>query len=401
MRPTIKRASALSAIAAGIILSGAKSSCNSTPPANCNPDDCCRTYCLGPENILANAPVGPITCDGDIAVTLSGFYWRASQDGMEYAIKNATIGTDSQTGNADLNNLIDANYLTPRADWEFGFKLGGSYTSACDGWDFGILWTSFRDGMHSHVEAEFEDNQTLLPLWSGFQFPNAGQAPILFASDIETFWKLNLNWIDLDLGREMWTSKYVTIRPHIGLRIAYIDQRFEIMHKGGSWNDPGLGFNFNDWVDLKNNYRGVGIRSGLDTLWNVGCGWGIYGDFAASIIYGKFSLSHDETLRDAASPFGKRKIIETDYNFKASRSILDLGLGVQWASLMCDNKYGLTIQLGFEEHLFLHQNQMWRIHRLGGTSGSSIINPTGENIYSQRRGTLSTIGWTLTGNFAF
>nr|NGX59743.1 hypothetical protein [Chlamydiota bacterium] len=32
-------------------LIGANTNCAAAPPATCNPDDCCRTYCLGPTNV--------------------------------------------------------------------------------------------------------------------------------------------------------------------------------------------------------------------------------------------------------------------------------------------------------------------------------------------------------------
>ncbi|NGX59177.1 MAG: hypothetical protein KR126chlam3_00324 [Chlamydiae bacterium] len=153
---------------------------------------------------------------------------------------------------------------------------------------------------------------------------------IVFASDIETHWKLQLNLIDIELGREYWTSKYLSFRPFVGLRIAFIEQNFEIQHKGGSWGFTFTnGFPSNDKVDLENDFKGVGLRTGFDTTWQFGCGWGLYGNFAASIIYGRFSLDHDEETRLASSPFDKTKILETEESFHASRGMLDLALGIQ------------------------------------------------------------------------
>ena len=403
MRPDLKTVSAFSIIALATILSGAKNKedCPPSRPATCYADDCTHCYCLGPENKQVNAPVRPITCNGDFVITVAGFYWKAEQDGMAYAINNEITGTDALSGNAELSNLIDAQYKNPNFKWDFGFKAGFAYNSACDGWDIGILWTYFREGAKGHVEAEFDDNHALLPIWSQFQYPNAGQAPFLFATDIETFYRLHLNLIDIPLGREFWTSKRLSFRPHVGLRISFIDQKFEIEHKGGSWSDPGLQIDVNDIVNLDNDYKGVGLRSGFDTVWHFGCGWGLYGNFALSVIYGKFTVDHDESLRDADSPFSKHKILETKDSFRASRGMLDMGLGIEWESLLCDCQYGLKFSLGWEQHLFFHQNQLWRVVRIGGANGSGLFNNSGENVYHQRRGTLGTQGWTLTGNFAF
>ncbi len=383
--------------------------CAPAPPAPCNTETCDCIYCLGPIKEQGNTPVRPFTCNGDWVISVAPLYWNAHQDGMEYAIDNSVKnpGVFQNIKDLDkileLNNLIDAKYETPDFKWDFGFKVDLGYNTTCDGWDFGVVWTWYRGKANDHIEAEIDDNHTLIPLWSAYPFPFGF---ITYATDIETHWKLQLNLIDIELGREYWTSKYLSFRPFIGLRIAFIEQNFEIQHKGGSWAEitsdevPAL----NDEVDLDNDFKGVGLRAGFDTVWNFGCGWGLYGNLAASIVYGKFSLEHDEEIRRASSPFIKTKILETEESLHASRAMLDFALGIQWASLFCDCQYGFTVQLGFEQHLFFHQNQLWRVNRIGnGLSDPDIIfpNPTGENVFFQRRGTLDTQGWTLKVQFEF
>ena len=384
-------------------LIGANTKCAPEPPATCYPDDCCRTYCLGPTNEGISPAVRPYTCNGDWVITAAGLYWNAHMDGMEYAVDTKVNNSNS----FNRANLIDAEYKNPDFKWDFGFKFGIGYNTTCDGWDIGVVWTRYHGRASSHDEAEKDDNHTLLPLWSSFAV-NPGDEPVdlpdapLFATDIETQWNLKLNLVDIELGREFWNSKRLTIRPHVGLRIVSIEQEFDIEHKGGSWTFEEVDYNTdlqqngnsisqNNEVDLENDFKGVGIRAGLDTVWNFGCGWAIYGNTAFSIIYGRFHIEHDETNREAASPFTKTKILDSEESFRASRFIADLALGVQWSSLFCDCKYGFAVKLGWENHIFLDQNQLWR------------VNPKVEiiNIFNQRRGTLDTQGWTLTFVFDF
>ena len=82
--------------------------------------------------------------------------------------------------------------------------------------------------------------------------------------------------------------------------------------------------------------------------------------------------------------------------------MLDLDLGVQWFSLFCDCKYGLKIQLGWEQHLFFNQNQLFRVvnKALLSTGGMPTV-LSEENIYIQGRGPLSTQGWMLRATFEF
>lgn len=404
MHPNYKNIAALSTIAIATILSGAKLNrdCADDRGAACYPDTCKTCYCLGPETIIANAPVSPVTCGGDLVFTIAGFYWKAEQDGLEYAIDTSVVGSDGVTANRGLNNLIQSRYETPDFSWDFGLRIGLGYNTPCDGWDIGAIWTYFQNGASSHIEAEFDDNHTLLPIWSAFQPAFAGQAPMLFATDAETFWKLDLQLVDLELGRHMWASKRLDLRPFVGLRGAVIDQDFHIAYKGGSWKTLGSsGRDYNDQIHLENNYWGIGVRSGLDTRWNLGCGLGLFGDLAASLIYGRFSIAHSEKLRLATSPFTKTSILETKDSFRASRALFDLKMGVRWATLLCECKYGVEVSLGWETHLLMHQNQLFDVSRIGGTDETGLVNPSGENLYEQRGGSLSCSGWTLSGKFAF
>ncbi len=348
-------------------------------------------------------------------ITVAGFYWNAHQDGMEYAIDNHIENPGSSLQNVlQLNNVIDAQYKTPDFNWNFGFKVGIGYNTTCDGWDFGVTWTRYRGDAKDHIEAEVDDNHTLVPLWSAFA-PAGGE--VTFATDIQSFWRLKLNLFDIELGREFWTSKYLCIRPHIGLRVAFLDQNFELQHKGGSWSARTVFPQqeaLNNRVDLDNDFKGVGVRAGFNSLWHFGCGWGVYGDLATSIVYGKFSVDHDEQNRFAEGFFSKTKILEAEDSFRASRAMLDLGLGVQWSGMICSCQYGLTIKLGWEQHLFFHQNQLWRVVRIGDqpppiqmtslpeqNQFGTLPNNTGENVHHQRRGTLDTQGATLTVVFEF
>lgn len=213
--------------------------------------------------------------------------------------------------------------------------------------------------------------------------------------------------VDIDLGREFWVSHYLSMRPRVGVRIARIEQDLSIVHRGGVLSFTILGEipRFNNYVDLDSIFKGAGPLAGLDTIWNVSCGFALYGNLAASIIYGHFSVDHDEWNREADNNHAKTKILETKDHFTSSRAILDLALGIQWSSLFCDCKYGFTAKLGWEQHLFFHQNQFWRTLRTDQEDTSGNLNPlpnnTGENTFYQRRGTLDTQGLALTFEFSF
>jgi hypothetical protein len=389
---------------------GNMDACTPEPAAPCySLDTPPCDYCLGPENVAGNPAVRPYTCGGDFVLEVAGFYWNAHQDGLEFAIADSVEAPATTTGDPSvLNNLIRADYLNPKSKWELGFKLGVGYDSTRDGWDLMLLWTHYRGRAHKDTEIDLADNSSLLPLWSAFS-TSAGTATadnILYATDIQARWKLRLDLVDLELGREFWSSKYLTLRPHIGLRYARLKQSYDINHQGGAWGlvppvTGGLQAAFNNTVDLDSKFRGIGVRAGLNSTWMFGRGFAFFGNAAISIVYGRFSIDAGEDNFLTTAPFSTTEVLDTNEHFRSSKGMTDLALGISWSTMFNECQYGFTLALAWEHHLFFNQNQFWRVNRVGGTGGVAQPNNTGSNVFNKQSGDLSTQGWTLSAVFEF
>lgn len=381
------------------------------PPAPCYSIDgpCCCEYCLGPEAVAGNPAVRPKTCNGDFVITISGFYWNANQDGLAYAVETSTAANDtfptSDTPNPLFDsqaNIIRGEFKHPHSHWRPGFKLGIGYDMVHDGWDIELIWTRYRGAGSGHADIDVGDNSSLIPLWSALQNPAATQ---LWATDIKPHWKLHLDLVDFELGREFWNSKYLTLRPHIGFRYSRIAQDFKMDIKGGSWAailpSPGQ----NGSVNMENRFKGVGVRGGLDSVWHLGCGFSLFGNVAVSLLYGRFHVDQKENTLQASSPFSKTSILSATESFRSSKAATDVILGIQYATMFCESRYAFTVGLGWEHHAFFSQNHLWRITRVA-QQPVPTPNPTGqlisgENTFNQSHGDLFTQGWTLNLCFQF
>ncbi|HSX03216.1 MAG TPA: Lpg1974 family pore-forming outer membrane protein [Rhabdochlamydiaceae bacterium] len=378
---------------------------------------CQRISICGPDMPMAvNPSVHPFTdeaccCDvGEYLLTVAGFYWQAAEDGLEFGVESKVVAPTAAATTVSAASLIDAHYLSPEFKWKPGFKIGLGYYTTHDGWDVNLLWTHYNGRATKSVDDESDTNVTLLPLWSAFGPATDAGGTILWASQANTSLRIDLNLYDLELGREFYTSKMLTLRPHIGFRGATIYQKYEIDYLGGIWDgSPSLltGGPFTNEVNMKNRFYGGGVRAGLDTNWWFGCcpldacpsNWGFFGNLALSLIYGKFKVEHKEFNQSplAVTGFAKTPILETDENFHSVRAMLDLALGIEWLSLFRDSNYGIQFQLAWEFHQFFNQNQLWRVNRIGDSSTTVH----GENVFAQSRGDLSTQGVTLTAKFTF
>lgn len=186
----LKNSVSLFALSSSAVFAASQDRCEPAPPAICYEDSCSPCHCLGPDNILVNAPVCPKTCGGDFQIGVAGLYWIPHQDGMEYGIQNQNRGPLL----GDLSTLIDSTYLTPGSSWDFGFKLDLGYCFPCDGWDLRATWTWYKGHGSSHDETELNPNDEgarLIPLWMAYTSPFQ---PANIVTDIQTYWKLQLNW---------------------------------------------------------------------------------------------------------------------------------------------------------------------------------------------------------------
>lgn len=356
----------------------------------------------------------PCCCEqGEFSITIAGFYWQATEDGLDYAVLDKTVATgmdpDGPVNTTNLATLVDAHFLTPDFKWRPGFKVGIGYNGTHDGWDLELIWTHFNGRGKDDEEADAEDLISAISLWSDFSpsptlpsglDPTGGT--IIHAASIETSWRLDLNLVDLELGKEFWTSKYFSLRPFVGFRFASIKQRYEIDNAGGTWALPAI--TATNKIEMKNNFAGGGARGGLNAVWNFGCcdpcsgNWGIFGTGALSIVYGRFEVDQEESNRSVTPPtFTKTSILETSDHFKAAKAMLDLIVGIQWATLYSNDNYAFLMSLAWEQHYFFNQNQLWRVNNIGDTATGLH----GENVFAQTRGDLSTQGVTLTLNFTF
>lgn len=286
---------------------------------------------------MGNPSVRPRVNDGfDLFVTGDLLYWQANENGLSFVIENEQ----------DIGLINDGHFVDPDFKWNWGFRAGLGYNFCYDGWDLYANWT--------HLISTADRSISKSPL--GELYPtlnNTHEATFTqktTASSAKAHWDLTLDVIDLELGREFFTSKWLTLRPHIGLRGAKLPQNYHVDYFGGTSTLPG-----DDRVSLQlnNHYHGVGLRAGLNTLWMLGCDFSLYGNAAVAILFGRFEITEHEDIL----PLNINQLGVT-HDFNSQRTVLDLAAGIRWDKGYCDDRYHTAVLLGWEEHTFYGQNQL-------------------------------------------
>ncbi len=285
-------------------------------------------------NGMINPPARPVVKDGaDVWFQADAIYLHATEDGVHYGIKqeNSSAPFDGSVKNISY-------------DWSWGWRAGMGYNLPHDGWDLLANYTWFRSG--EDKSSKTDTPETIYQTWTN-PTNNVAQALVANAHGNTV---LKFDYLDLQLGREFFVSKWLILRPYVGARGLWAHRDIVVKYRGGQL---GSGPTYANTVKLKekfnNRFRGAGLLAGADTQWGLGQGWSFYGQFALSLIYGQQRLHEKQDSYDGS---GNASRLGHAYDaWSIVRTMTDLGLGLRWDHLFYDDAYRIRLQLGWEQHI--------------------------------------------------
>ncbi len=282
---------------------------------------------------LINPPAGPRVKNGaDIFLSADIFYWKAQENGDP-------IARVSSTGSNLVTNSINLEHR-----WDLGFRVGLGYNLPHDGWDLSLSWLRFKTRGEGGTSVETKPSDVIY----ASQISEPLNPPSNTVDYAYGRYRLLLNQFDLDLGRNFFVSKWLAMRPHMGLRTDWIPQKQTLDYR--VLVSEGLS---SDHVYDRLNYWGIGPCEGLDTEWGIGSGFSIYGNAALAILYGFFKDTRIAKITTPSLAFET-----TSYSFQhVSRAIADLEVGFRWDRVFLEDQLHLQIQAGWEQHIYFGLNQ--------------------------------------------
>jgi len=207
-----------------------------------------------------------------------------------------------------------------RFKWRYGWKVGIGFACS-DCWEADLNWTHYQSKA--------------------------------FLSDFgaaETKWKLHLDMIDLEIGKEMWFRHSIRLKPYVGVRFAQIKQtnKFEVPGSVVTFALPGTVSLFELDGVLRHNYLGGGPRIGADLSWLVGCGFSFYIKGAANYLWGEMQNRYKDNF--------VLEGLDKDHHWEGT-GITDFSCGIGWSDLWYNERRRLTFRFGYEHHFFVHENK--------------------------------------------
>jgi len=315
----------------------------------------------------------PQVRDGaDLFINIDWLIWQAHENGLGYAVKTSSSQTVT-------NALYRSSERNLSFDWDCGFRFGFGWNTPRDGWDLSATWTWFHNKAHDDITVG--STKMLLPVFSY----EPSNTTINGFRSADAKWWLKLNLIDLDLGREFFVSKWMTLRPFIGLRTGWIYQTNKVTFGKATPSSSQTGIYMKD----KNNYWGLGLHSGLDSEWGLGAGFSVFAKAAASLLYGFFQIDSYETQLLSSS---RNDTVNNKDSFRVDRAMTDLALGLRWDTMLSDDRFHIGLQAGWEHLMFFGQNQFKRFYGMALSNAGAFV---------ANQGDLTIQGWTLSGRFDF
>ncbi len=287
----------------------------------------------------------PILSEG-IGFYFSGDYlfWKAEEDGLHYGLQSENFGVNQPFPQSNPFKGVFGKPQGFASKYHSGYRVSLGTLLPRDEWELFLTWTDYTSSTHSSID--FKSNKAVFPYWIDEHF-----FPV--AQSAAARWNLHFNTLDFDLGRNLFIGKHLTVRPFFGFQGAWIEQKLQVKYFNMSFVFPTIPA-FNVSSHNRNIYQGYGMRLGVDGRWFLGSGLHLIGSISGSLLYGKFKFSHfAKTL--PSNPRAKLK----NHKQLVTPQLFMFG-GVGWETQFHTSRVWLNLHIGWEEQIWLHQNQFQR-----------------------------------------
>lgn len=290
-------------------------------------------------------------CQG---VVLRGSYlfMEAKEDGLDYAQTSAVSGQFPDGINADVT-LIE-----PITQWDSGFQIGLGYIfPQRQQWDLCLDWTYFHSKAKGSVtvNAATLDDLMIRPNWLPFLMGT-------LASDALAKWNFVFNTLDLCLGREFFTGRWITVHPKIGIRASSLNQHYSSFYTsfsafGSSFVSIGEPSYIAKW-----DFKAMGLRLGTSLEWHLNSDFSILANLFGSLLYGRFDLheSFDGAFVVATpAPLVIPETITVKKRYFRVRPVLEGDFGARWQRFFKDKTRRASIGAYYALSYWFQQNAMF------------------------------------------
>jgi hypothetical protein len=296
------------------------------------------------------APARPAVEGHGFKFAFDILYWHTRMGGTEFAYTN----------NSDCSSFpINGELAEISFGWDWGFRVGLGYNFEHDDWDVMATYTLFNTS-GSNGEGSNTNAVSVVGNKGWSLTPSGGDATgadssFICAESGKSKMKLDLDVVDLELGRNYFVSRDLSFRPHVGLETAWVKGEQNTYFTGGQAASPARAFPLGSntfHIDDTNNFWGIGPRTGFNSNWYLGNGFSIFGDADLALHWGRFKVSHKESYTGVED-----NTINISANMHRFVPKAGLSLGLRYGAYVFKQEQYISVSLGYETQYWWRVNQ--------------------------------------------
>ena len=278
-------------------------------------------------------------------------YWRANMDLLEYVF---------QTNGTNLLTSTHGDFREPDFEYDPGVRVRAGYDFGRSNWDVNLVWTYHYSSVS---DSSRPSNQILSQVATKFQTAQNALYNFVVSTTAKADWQVRLNALDLEFGYDYFYSERFSMRPHFGLKAAWIDMHYNVAYTDMVDGGSATSAIFSGSMRTKYDYWAVGPRMGFDSHLHVGWGFSLYGKVAGALIYGEYdSVTRFSLNREPTAPFlgitGPDQYPLRHKDYSRLRALLEMSIGVEWGYCF-SNDYYLGLNIAWENQYWWNQFEMY------------------------------------------
>ena len=302
--------------------------------------------------------------DSGFTIQAEFLYWRANLDTLEYV---------GQSNGANILVSTKVDFKEPDFEYDPGVRVAAGYDFGHSNWDVNLGWTYHYSDVSDSSGSE---DRPLSQVATKFQTFSNTVYNIVASTTAKADWQVRLNSLDLEFGYDHFFSKQFSIRPHFGLKAAWIDMHYNVAYTNMIDSVAGNILNSGS-MRTHSDFWAVGPRMGFDSYLHIGWGFSLYGKFAGALIYGEYDSSTKFSFnRQAVPPFnitGLDSYPLQHKDYSRLRAMTEMSIGLEWGYCF-SNEYYLGLHIGWENQYWLNQMELYFL--------TTDFNPHGDLTYS-------------------
>ncbi|NGX34168.1 MAG: hypothetical protein K1060chlam1_00518 [Candidatus Anoxychlamydiales bacterium] len=275
-----------------------------------------------------NAPGRIDICKGRCFITADFIYWESLADQLDLGTVNITAPLPQKF------EIIKFN-----TSYQPGFKVGVGTRFKTDDWDLYSQYTR----LHEKESTSYNPANKLGNfLTSWFQTDPGSFDLSQITSNIVASWKVDLDKVDLELGRSYYLGSKLIAKPIISLSYHSIDQSYALSLTEGTTVQR---------VSVKNDSWSLGPRFGFSTSWFMYKGFNLFGSIYLSLMFAENQISGS----------GNEDLISyrvTKVDKHILRDVEEFVIGLGWGSYFTNDRWHFNISLAYEAQRYSHTNYM-------------------------------------------